>query len=476
MATNGVFNTVSKVNRLHSRWLTKTIVLVAVFGLACVVAFSALIAVQSYGLLRDQLALRVRVAEGFLPKQEQLSAQEYKSACIAALQLYGAEDEIRLQFADEDTLWLCMPDHLSEEEISLPEVYAAMLSGELTGGFGKDASTGRRIMAVAAPIVSQDGQVLGAIRAFAFTAETDKQVLLPCIAAFLVLIAVVLLIVIISNYYTSTTHRLLRSILDKAKRITAGSYGIQLQNTYEAEFKELVELLNEMSRKISESEKLQTEFISSLSHELRTPLTAITGWSETLLNSDELNEDTRRGVKIIHREAARLTEMVIELLEFTRIQDGRMTLNIENSDIQAEFEDTVFMYGSRLQQEGMTLIYEEPEALIPEIPCDPKRLRQVFLNILDNAATHAGEGKRINASISYENDHVVVRIRDYGPGLDEDEIPLVKKKFYKGSSKARGSGIGLAVCDEIVSMHSGELTLCNADGGGTLVTIILPVT
>jgi signal transduction histidine kinase len=132
------------------------------------------------------------------------------------------------------------------------------------------------------------------------------------------------------------------------------------------------------------------------------------------------------------------------------------------------------MYGSRLSKDGITLEYLENDEDIPEITCDPKRLRQVFLNILDNAAKHGGDGKRIDASISWEGEYIVVRIRDYGPGIPEDEIPLVKKKFYKGSSKARGTGIGLAVCDEIVEMHGGLLTLENAPGGGTLVTVSLP--
>ena len=167
---------------------------------------------------------------------------------------------------------------------------------------------------------------------------------------------------------------------------------------------------------------------------------------------------------------------VMELLDFTRLQDGRMTLNVEQTDIRSEFEDTIFMYGSRLAQDGITLEYLENDEDIPEIPCDPKRLRQVFLNILDNAAKHGKDGKKIEASIAYENDQVVVRIRDHGPGIPEDELPLVKKKFYKGSSKARGTGIGLAVCDEIVGLHGGTLTLENAEGGGTLVTIVLPAT
>ena len=164
----------------------------------------------------------------------------------------------------------------------------------------------------------------------------------------------------------------------------------------------------------------------------------------------------------------------MELLDFTRLQDGRMTLTVEPTDIRTVFEDTVFMYSSRLAQDGITLDYLDTDQDIPEIPCDPKRLRQVFLNILDNAAKHGGEGLRIEAGMAYENDMVIVRIRDHGPGIPEDELPLVKKKFYKGSSKARGTGIGLAVCDEIVELHGGTLTLENAEGGGTLVTISLP--
>jgi signal transduction histidine kinase len=230
-----------------------------------------------------------------------------------------------------------------------------------------------------------------------------------------------------------------------------------------------------MSLQISQSEKMQTEFISSVSHELRTPLTAIAGWGETLLDGNNLDQETRRGITTILRETQRLTRMVEELLEFTRIQDGRFKLSVEPCDIRAEFEDTVFMYGSRLRQEGIELEYEENDDDIPEISCDPARMRQVFLNILDNAAKHGGEGRRIVASMTLEDGAVVTRIRDFGPGIPEEELPHIKLKFYKGSSKARGSGIGLAVCEEIVTMHNGTLTIENAPGGGALVTISLPV-
>ena len=101
---------------------------------------------------------------------------------------------------------------------------------------------------------------------------------------------------------------------------------------------------------------------------------------------------------------------------------------------------------------------------------------QAGLNYYDNAAKHGGEGKRITASMRLEGNFVVTQIRDFGPGIPVEELPHVKMKFYKGSSKARGSGIGLAVCDQIVQLHGGTLTLENAEGGGTLVTVSLPVT
>ena len=296
---------------------------------------------------------------------------------------------------------------------------------------------------------------------------------LICFAVLAVVLAVV---AVSSDFFIRTIMRQVREITDTARRIANGTYGVQIQTRYADEIGQLAETINELSGKISQNERMQAEFISQLSHELRTPLTAINGWTETLLADQSMDADTRQGIKIISGEAKRLTEMVVDLLDFTRMQDGRMTLNVEQADILSEFEETVFMYGSRLAQDGIDLQYIETESDIPEISCDPKRLRQVFLNILDNAAKHGGAGKRIEAAITYEDEQVVVRIRDFGPGIPEDEIPLVKKKFYKGSSSARGTGIGLAVCDEIVQMHDGTLTLENAQGGGTLVTVRIPAT
>ena len=206
-----------------------------------------------------------------------------------------------------------------------------------------------------------------------------------------------------------------------------------------------------------------------------TPLTAILGWSETLQYDPAIKDESLRGVKIISKEAERLTGMVADLLEFTRIQDGRFNLRMELVDIAAELEDSLFTYGKLMSEAGIEVSYEPPEYDIPLISGDPERLKQVFLNLLDNAAKHGGDGGKVDITLALRKDNVIIRIRDYGKGIPAGELPFVKNRFYKGSSKNRGSGIGLAVCDEIISRHGGRLSIANAEGGGCIAEICLPL-
>jgi len=167
---------------------------------------------------------------------------------------------------------------------------------------------------------------------------------------------------------------------------------------------------------------------------------------------------------------------VEELLEFTRMEDGRFTLNIQQVDISRELGETIFTYREHLRRDGIDLAYTPHEEELPKIPGDPERLRQVFYNILDNAAKHGRHGGKIAVRTKLEAGHVHVEIRDFGQGIPADEIEHVKMKFYKGSaSKERGSGIGLAVCEEIVRYHKGQLDIQNAEEGGLSVVVKLPI-
>lgn len=468
-----------KKKRLHGlqrRWLMNTFGVIVALGLVCVAAVTASYAAYYYSNMQADMKHRAQSSTSFFSDNSYQNYSEYYEACIAYARSYESRDVIELQFIDKDGRLIATSYGLwGNESPVTPEIAQALSSRASESFVGVDPITGERIISICSPLIYSSGEVVGVFRFVTSTRVVNQQIIyVSCIS--LAVLAVFMAAVLLSgSFFMKSIMVPVAEITEKAKRIANGSYGAQIQTRYDDEIRDLADTINEMSTKISQNEKMQSEFISQLSHELRTPLTVINGWSETLLADDKMDDETRQGMKIISSEAKRLTGMVTELLDFTRMQDGRMTLNVEMTDIRSEFEDTVYMYSSRLAKDGITLEYLENDSEIPEIPCDGQRLRQVFLNVLDNAAKHGGEGKRIEASIACENDQVVVRIRDFGPGIPEDELGLVKKKFYKGSSKARGTGIGLAVCDEIMELHNGSLTLENAPGGGTLVTISLPV-
>ena len=464
-----------KTGGLRKRWLLNTAGVVFLLGVVCVLAVTASFAAYYYSNMQSDMEDRAQTTTEFFANYLDQNYNSFYQSCITYAQTFADRNILELQFINtQGDLVASSYGPWAGQSPKTPEIQDAVSKRGAIPFVGKDPSTGERIMAVSCPMIYSNGEVIGVLRYVTSTRLADQQIIFVALICFMVLMMVLVVVLLSSRYYIRSIMIPVAEIIEKAKRIASGSYGVQIQTRYQDEIGELAQTINEMSTKIAQNEKMQADFISQLSHELRTPLTVINGWSETLLADENMDAETRQGLKIISSEAERLTEMVMDLLDFTRMQDGRMTLSVEPTDLRAVFEETVYMYGSRLKQEGIELNYEECDEDIPEISCDPKRLRQVFLNILDNAAKHGGEGKRIDASISYEEDAVVVRIRDYGPGIPEDEIPLVKKKFYKGSSKARGTGIGLAVCDEIVEMHGGTLTLENAQGGGTLVTVRLP--
>ncbi len=465
-----------KLYGLRKRWLINTVGVICALGLVCVFVVTMVFSAYYYSGLTSDLKYRAQATAAFFDDYLNQNYQEYYQACVDYVKGFEHKNTIELQFIDaKGRIVASSYGTWPGESPTTTDIQNAITTRKMDTYDDRDPTTGERIIAVSNPVLYSNGEVIGVMRYVTSTRLLDMQIFRICVFALAVLVVIMAIVLFSSNYYIRTILAPLNAIIKKAKRITSGSYGMQIQTKYDDEIGELAQTINEMSAQISQNEIIQRDFISSLSHELRTPLTAIAGWSETLLAGDTLDPETERGMRIISRETKRLTEMVVQLLDFTRIQDDRMTLNMQEADIRGEFEDTVYMYSSRLNQDDIKLEYLDNDDDIPEIVCDPERMRQVFLNVLDNAAKHGGSGQKIEASMTLEGEYVVVRIRDYGPGIPDDELPLVKKKFYKGSSRARGTGIGLAVCDEIVEMHHGVLTLENAEGGGTLVTISLPI-
>lgn len=457
---------------IRRRWMTNT--LAATFAIVAVAVAVFTIAMNNYynSTIMAMLESRAQTVANLF---QDYTESYYRSTARDFVNSFEEKDSIEVQFLNyRGRVLMSSLLDISGGTPDTLDVSGAINTKTLTTWKGTDPSTGDSIMAASAPVV-YNGNVVGVVRMVTSTRLVERQMLnLTLIAA-----AVAVLILIIMGLYASS---FIRTILDPvsrvtetARRIAAGSYGVQMEKTSDDEVGELIDTINDMSVKIDQAERTQSEFISSVSHELRTPLTAINGWAETLYNGEiDNSEDMKKGLGIVVSEARRLTNMVEELLEFSRIETGRFNLSVEPIDIKAELEDAVYTYREFFRRKGLELNYTDCEEEFDLIDGDPERLRQVFCNLLDNADKHGGSGGRVDVSISGEAASVVIRIRDYGKGVPEDELPFVKCKFYKGSSQARGSGIGLAVCDEIITFHGGSLDVSNAEGGGCLVTLRLP--
>jgi len=454
-------------------------VFIALLAVVVVVAmFSVVIYSYYFTTIRTGLEAKARTATDFLANYVGRSYDDYYESAFRFAETFGEAERIEMQFINRDgSIMISTSAMTSGTSPGSPDIITAIETGQISTWVGRRTLTGERIMAASAPMIYVDGEVLGVMRYVTSLRLVDRQVLLNILVVIGVGLIVLGMVYLLNLIFIRFVITPVSEITKMSKRIADGSYGIQINNEYRDEIGDMVESINEMSLKIAQTEKIQSEFISSISHELRTPLTAITGWGETLSYSEDLDDASKRGVAIMLKEARRLTKMVEELLEFTMIEDGRFTLNISEIDIAAELEDAIYMFRELLHQDELGFDYHHDLEDAIMIPGDSNRLKQVFLNLFDNALKYGRDGKRIDVYIGIIEDDIIITIRDFGPGVAEDELENLKMKFYKGSnSKERGSGIGLAVCEEIIKYHGGSLELSNAVDGGFLVTIILPMT
>ena len=256
-------------------------------------------------------------------------------------------------------------------------------------------------------------------------------------------------------YFVGSIVKPIQQISAIATKYATGDFSVRIKHNSQDEIGNLCVAINNMADELSFAETMKNEFISSVSHELRTPLTAIKGWAETLNESNDA-EMMQKGIAVIVNETERLSRMVEELLDFSRMQNGRFALQMENMDILAELGEAVLIYTDKARKEGIDIIYNEPE-MLPIVYGDKSRIKQVFINIIDNAIKYSDFGGSVTIEATENDGNVQIVIADMGCGIKESDLPRIKTKFYKANHSRRGSGIGLAVADEIVTMHGEHL-------------------
>lgn len=339
---------------------------------------------------------------------------------------------------------------------------------------GKNKS-GERIMAVTTVIKTESGTELGAYRWISSLSAMDKEVLFFN-GTIIIISAFVLIVCGLSGYFfVKSIVKPIKEIGGAARKIALGNFETEIKVDRADEIGELCDSVNNMASELSHSEEIKNDFISSVSHELRTPLTAIRGWGETAKmsvgNDDEL---VAKGLDVVLSEAERLSSLVEELLDFSRMQTGRLTVNTMPVDISYLLTLASDMYTELARQQGIELVFSPPSEA-PIVMGDADRLKQVFINIIDNAVKYTEKGGLVLVTETLEEACVKIVVKDTGVGIPASDLDHVKEKFFKSNKTVRGSGIGLAVADEIIKQHQGFLFVESTEGAGTTVTIVLPL-
>ena len=467
------------------RWITNNLGVIVLILL--VIELAVIYAVQSYfyNSARQYLVSKINAVNGVLTRYASDAGTNLNAEIRSTLESFSDKDKMELMAIDYDGMIVLTSSGFSPDyAISMPDYDEAMRNpAQSYGAKTMRTENGERIMAVSIPI-TEISEEYSAIRMVASLETIDNTVSGFVLAVTLAAIAVLLLLGLSDLYFVGSILRPIREINANTEKFAQGDFSARINQESEDEIGELCAGINHMADELSAAEAMKNEFISSVSHELRTPLTAIKGWAETLsdMSADVVAERTppdpvmmQKGLHIIVGETERLSEMVEELLDFSRMQSGHFSLQMATMDILAELGDAVLIYMERAKKDNIRVTYDEPE-MLPFVYGDKNRIRQVFINVIDNAIKYTEKGGFVAVTAeAAENDTLVrITVQDTGCGIKQSDLAKVKTKFYKPNHTKRGSGIGLAVADEIISLHKGTLELESEEGVGTTVIITLP--
>jgi len=465
----------NNANGIARRWILNSLGIIVLIFVAFIIILSMGVRSYIYNSIQTTLDGRSGELTNVFADYGRRSAEEFSTAARKYVENFPEKENMELMVLNSNgKIIITSVGFAPDQKQPMPDYDSALNDPDGYGTWTGSLSSGEKILTVTRVMHNDDGNTVGAIRYVVSLENADRQVFLMICVLVLIGLVIICFVVISSSYFMQSILEPIREISATAKRIAQGDFKARITAPHEEdELGQLCETINDMAQELGTSERLKNDFISSVSHELRTPLTAIQGWAETLQSGGLDQESFNKGMDVIIHESERLSGMVEELLDFSRMQSGRMTLVMDKIDILAELGEAVYMFSERAKNEHKFLLYEEPEMLSPVLG-DINRLRQVFVNVIDNALKYTSEGGTVNISATETDGFIQVIISDNGCGIPKKDLPNVKKKFYKANQTVRGSGIGLALADEIMRLHSGSLEIESQEGQGTAVTITIP--
>ncbi|MDD4378266.1 MAG: HAMP domain-containing sensor histidine kinase [Eubacteriales bacterium] len=462
------------VKKITKRWLFNSFFVILFILSAIIIGFSVGIRAYYYNGINQSLIARANIAETLLKTYEADTSVDFSTSVRYMVETFDARDKMELiAIGKSDEVIITSSGFEPDSKLYMPDYYEAQESPNRIGTY-RGYVNGENIMAVTV-MCPVENNYISAVRFVVSLTLVDRQIVMLIALIGLMGMAIIFFVILSSSYFINSIVNPVGEIGDTARKISAGDFGVRLKKLNDDEVGDLCDIINDMAEELQTTEKMKNEFISSVSHELRTPLTAIKGWGETILQ-DGGNDRViiKKGINVIINETERLSGMVEELLDFSRIQDGHFKLNMNRIDILAELGDAVLVYGERAKRDKIDLIYDEPEDIIA-VYGDKNRLRQVFINIIDNALKYSDPGDSVTITAKVDGENILIRIKDTGIGIKAKDLPAVKTKFYKANTTRRGSGIGLAVADEIINMHGGRLEIDSVENVGTTVSIYIPI-
>lgn len=467
----------SKYNRFgkHSitkHWLWNSLSVVTVVLVIIEVLLIAVIRNYYYSSVKQFVTSKMNVVTSSVNRTYGEGEINYNTEIRLLVEGYADKDKIELMaIKTNGRIDVTSSGFSPDEDTKMQDYQDAKKSDNGMASQIYELSTGEKVIAVTS-IISNKGSEYDALRMVTSMKNIDNQILIITVIITLVVISIILIMFFSGRFFIRSIVYPVIRIGQITRQFAKGDFTERIEKTSDDELGELCDSINYMAEELSNTESMKNEFISSISHELRTPLTAIKGWSETLTTIND-RETFIKGMRVITSETERLSQMVEELLDFSRIQDNRLTLTMDTIDILAELTETVLIYQERARALGITLNYYEP-VMLPFVFGDKNRLRQVFINIVDNAIKYSDTGDTVSVEAYEQNNEICISVSDTGIGISKEDLPKIKTKFFKANQTRRGSGIGLAVADEIISRHNGTLTINSEEGVGTTVMITLP--
>ena len=425
-----------------------------------------------YKSVEDILTDQIRMSTGFYSRY--FSDSSLQDNIMDNVDVFWKFTSAQVQIIDKsgmvlmDSIGVNLPDRLDTLDIK------RALEGELGKWIGRASYTDEMLMSVSCPLEA-NGEIIGALRFITSLAPINEQ--LSYIIRIFILIGLLAISLsgIISFVLADGVVRPIKQVTKVAEEMAKGDFQVRSVKKTNDEVGKLSDTLNYMADEIIEKERIKNEFIASVSHELRTPLTSIKGWAVILNHTDQKDDPIfEEGLRIIEKETERLSGMVEELLDFSKLLSGKMSLKIKKTGIIGLIEYIKMHMTPVAQRNKIQFIIEYSEEL-PSIWIDENRIKQVLINVLDNAFKFTEQDGCVRFSTYVEEGLMIMEVEDNGCGIPSHELPYVKDKFFKGKNSKSASGIGLSVSHEIITRHKGKFSIESHEGHGTKVMIRLPI-